>query len=127
MSKAINDKQSYPHFLRPVRLKRTAPVAIKRTAQYNTKISIINKDNNNSSFSDSFIKDKDQQMEVTINTSKVSSSENKSAKALQGFQTMSVVWQVIENIRSRQLNKGTRTKEVKFKKKPDIDKSGFQR
>ncbi|MEO0075243.1 MAG: hypothetical protein ABIK31_03950 [candidate division WOR-3 bacterium] len=123
MAKNLNDKKSYPHFPRPVLAHETAPVRIKRTAQYNTKISIINKDNNNLSSSDSSIKDKDQKLQVTIKTQKESACEDKSVKEVKGFQTMNVVWQVIENIRQRQFSKATQTKEVKIKKKVDIDKS----
>lgn len=122
MPKELNDKKSYPHLPRPVLSKETAPVRSERTAQYNTKISIINKDNNNHSSYDCFIKDKEKE-KVMINTQKEVSSENKSVKEVKGFQTMNVVWQVVENIRKRQFNTPSQTKEVKIKKKPDIDKS----
>jgi hypothetical protein len=95
--------KSYPHFSRPVRLTRTAPVRTGRTAQYNTKISIKNKDNNKDISFSSFLNT--EEIKPPINTdeyrlerednhesTKDRKHENPVKREVKGFKTLGGVW-----------------------------------
>lgn len=98
--KSQQNPKSYPHFSRPVRLVRTDPVRAGRTAQYNTKISIKNKDNKDISFV-SCLKPEEPQMETDRYRPKITNSINPVRKDIKGFKTLGGVWQVMEKIRQR--------------------------
>lgn len=108
----------------PIAINATDPIAPSATAQYKTKISIINKDYNNkeTSFNSSFLKNK-QTEKPQMNTDKhriinnVGQGfslanrerthkglpyENRIRKNPHGFKSMSGIWNVISQIRERQ-------------------------
>ncbi|MBS4015629.1 MAG: hypothetical protein KGZ86_04255 [Candidatus Latescibacteria bacterium] len=108
--------QSYPHFSRPVRLTRTAPVRTGRTAQYNTNISIKNKDNNKDISFSSFLNTEEIKPQINTDEHRLEQEDNHEStkdrkhenpvkREVKGFKTLSGVWQVVENIRQRGLRK----------------------
>jgi DNA-binding MarR family transcriptional regulator len=86
----------------PVRGTITAPVRAGITAQYKTKISIINKDKNNNkdiSFSSSFSKNQELNPKTTYTNYK---PYKPIRKGRNGFKSMAGgIWNVLDNIRQR--------------------------
>ena len=116
----ISDTPSYPQLTDPVLRRETDPVLLKRTAQYNTKNTIINKDyNNDISFSSLKTKnikklqiniDKHREKIKPLNTQRTQNKDFFSVNSVisvvkesKGFKTFSNIWEVVENIRQRGL------------------------